>query len=220
MEFNRSELLSTVYETLAKDLNFDQYDKVDLSISENIEYQKAAEMYFYYCLNLKYLNLPDNQEVAVGNYLELCKIGRRNLPLSDVAAVSTDTVGYLIALQCSLLENDMSIFEENPDKKLILGSKSSNDWYVSYDKLRDYIDRTRREKLTIGERLEEDLKAENAGSDVGMVKLKPFYQAKNKLSGLTVEDPNGQMWSVEDMKKLAADLLAAAKIKEQQKTKK
>ncbi|MBY0201505.1 hypothetical protein H7U05_30335 [Priestia megaterium] len=209
-------------ELINKVLSEKKYDDLDLSIPENVEYKKAAELYDYFRINSDYLDIPHNQKVCIDHYLTLCKIGRRRLPLSDVSAVSTDTMGYMVMLETSLIEKNknMGILEENPNGSIIIGDKSHDDWYVSYDKLRDYLDRSRREKLTIGERLEEDLQKENAGSDVGIVKLKPFYKEKNKLSGITVESSNDQMWSVEDMKKLAAELLAAAELKEKQATKK
>lgn len=56
--------------------------------------------------------------------------------------------------------------------------------------------------------------------DIGSVKIKPFYVKRQQLQGVTVEDPDGQDWSAEDMKKLATDLLAAAELKEKQAPKK
>lgn len=188
------------------------------------QHDRASYLLTYYELNKKHVNLPDEcYDREIRAYLTLAKIANRtDLRISEFRTLSLSTAVYLSELHIVLVsEGKQGIMECSADNK--------DDWYVSFDKLDNYIRSMIRANQSIAERLESEineieliekkllgynLKEEKANSDIGAVKLKPFYVTRFKIDGVTVEDPDGQDWSVEDMKKLAAELLAAAEIKE------
>ncbi|PGX42430.1 hypothetical protein COE67_11070 [Priestia megaterium] len=212
------------------------YQRTDKKIDRDLlkrtreQHDKAKYLLAYYELNKKHIDLPDDcYDTAIRAYLTLSKIANRtDLRLFEFKELSLSTTFYLSELHILLLsENKQGILE--------FPTTNYEDWYVSFDKLRYFIRRIVREKQSIAERLENDLaekklidkkvlryelKEENAESDIGSVKIKPFYVKRQQVQGVTVEDPDGQDWSAEDMKKLATDLLAAAELKEKQATKK
>lgn len=166
----------------------------------------------------QYLDFNKREKLALKNYLNLSYEQGEVLTLQEFQEYTQEGWQILMDLtrKISKETNSVYILEKHEDH-----TEDQPVSVISIDFLRDYIKESRQRNMSIADQILEEKRINRMmggyeTEHMGYIELEPVTTSEKKTIGLAVKTRGGYYWSLDEMRKLAHEILAVTANEENQ----
>lgn len=163
----------------------------------------------------QYLDFSKREVLALKNYLNLSLDESELLTLEEFKEYTEE--GWNI-----LMELIMKISEETEIASILERCEGKSSSQININSLRRYMREMREKNMSIADQILDNIRINDmmggyVKEHLGFIELEPVSTSNDQTIGLAVKSRKGYYWSVDEMKKLAHEILAVADVEDNQK---